>query len=116
MSHEVMHQILHKHLRDLQDREGLKKLRLDLDVDAKEWLIRIGISREYGARPLARVIQRYLLNPLSRCLLEETIQEGDTVVIRLTDKKDGLVIKPSHRSPLGKEDPVPGLRHLKSRH
>lgn len=97
MSYEVMQQILQKHLRDLQEREGLKKLKLDLNHDAKKWLISMGISREYGARPLARVIQRYLLNPLSRCLLDEAIQEGDTVVITLNDKKDGLHIQ-SQRS------------------
>lgn len=88
-----MTQILEKHLQDLQEREGIKKLNLDLDDAAKEWLIGIGISREYGARPLARAIQRELLNPLSQCLLEETIIEGDTVLVRVGRDKNKLTVK-----------------------
>lgn len=93
-----MYRILEKHLKDLQQREGLKRLRLDLEDSAKKWLVGNGISREYGARPLARVIQRELLNPLSQRLLEETIREGDTqVFIRLNDSHDGLYVRPNHQ-------------------
>ncbi|KAH7907044.1 P-loop containing nucleoside triphosphate hydrolase protein [Hygrophoropsis aurantiaca] len=97
MSQEVMKEILDKHTDDLKQREGLKKLTLDLDSKAKEWLIRAGISREYGARLLTRVIQRELLNPLARALLDGTVQEGDIVLIRVSDEMNGLSVK-SNRS------------------
>ncbi|GBE84539.1 Heat shock protein [Sparassis crispa] len=99
MTQSVMEQILEKHLSDLQQREGIKRLRLNIDRKAKTWLIKIGISREYGARPLARVIQRELLNPLSQRLLEETIHEGDTVRIILNESQDGLYVMPNHDAP-----------------
>lgn len=90
-----MYLILEKHLKDLQEREGLKRLRLDLEDGAKKWLVANGISQEYGARPLARVIQRELLNPLSKRLLEETIHDGDTVFVRLNAAQDGLYVRPN---------------------
>ena len=100
-----MMQILDKQLQDLQQREGVKRLRLDLDADAKEWLVSVAISKEYGARPLARLIQRELLNPLSHRLLEKRIREGDNVFIRLNESKNGLYIKPNHES---QPESVPG--------
>ncbi|OSX58920.1 hypothetical protein POSPLADRAFT_1049090 [Postia placenta MAD-698-R-SB12] len=77
MSQAVMKSILKKNLQDLKQREGMKRLHLDIDTQAESWLISVGISPQYGARPLARVIQRELLNPLSQRLLEGTVKEGD---------------------------------------
>jgi len=110
MSQAVMVQILDSQLRDVQQREGIKRMRLDLDRGAKEWLISKGISKEYGARPLGRVVQKELLNALSQRLLEETIHEGDTVVVRLNGSTNGLYIKPNHESPSMRqqESGVPG--------
>lgn len=64
----------------------------------KNWLIKKGTSLEYGVRPLARVIQRYLLNPLSRCLLEGTILEAERVIISLDSSGAGLVVRPDRQS------------------
>ncbi|EED86034.1 predicted protein, partial [Postia placenta Mad-698-R] len=74
MSQAVMKSILKKNLQDLKQREGMKRLHLDIDAQAETWLISVGISPQYGARPLARVIQRELLNPLSQRLLEGTVK------------------------------------------
>lgn len=92
MSSEAIGEILNQHLRDLQQREGIRKFKLDVQNDARKWLIKEGISPEYGARPLARVIQRHLLNPLSKCILDEQIHENDTVIISLNETEDGLLI------------------------
>lgn len=99
MSQAVMKSILKKNLQDLKQREGMKRLHLDIDTQAESWLISVGISPQYGARPLARVIQRELLNPLSQRLLEGTVKEGDEVHVRLNDKKDGLYIHRNHELP-----------------
>lgn len=103
MSEPVMRQILDKQLEDVDQREGVKRFRLDLDRKAKNWLISRGISPVYGARPLARVIQKELLSPLSQRLLEETIHEGDTVLIRVNDDETGLYVKPNHTGPPPRE-------------
>ena len=56
-----------------------RKITLDLDEAAKTWLANAGFDPVYGARPLKRVIQRNLQNPLASMILEGRIQDGQTV-------------------------------------
>lgn len=58
-----------------------RKITLQLDEFAKSWLADKGYDPVYGARPLKRVIQRYLQNPLSMQILDGTIKDGDTVPV-----------------------------------
>jgi ATP-dependent Clp protease ATP-binding subunit ClpB len=75
------------HLRKLlEDR----KIGLELDRSALEWLGAEGYDSTYGARPLKRVIQRSLQNPLAGLILEGGVKEGDTV--RVSAGKQGLTI------------------------
>jgi ATP-dependent Clp protease ATP-binding subunit ClpB len=75
------------HLRSLlEDR----KIALDLDDAALKWLADAGYDPAYGARPLKRVIQRSLQNPLAGQILEGRIADGDTV--HVSAGPDGLVI------------------------
>ncbi|MFA5122375.1 ATP-dependent chaperone ClpB [Zavarzinia sp.] len=60
---------------------GERKLSLELDQAAKEWLAEAGYDPVYGARPLKRVIQRNLQNPLAELILEGEVNEGDTVKV-----------------------------------
>jgi ATP-dependent Clp protease ATP-binding subunit ClpB len=72
----------------LADRE----IAIELDQDAKAWLAEKGYDPVYGARPLKRVIQKELQNPLANLILDGTIRDGDTV--RVTAGKAGLEIRP----------------------
>jgi ATP-dependent Clp protease ATP-binding subunit ClpB len=58
-----------------------RKITLDLDRSALEWLAEEGYDATYGARPLKRVIQRSLQNPLAQLILEGAVAEGDTVMV-----------------------------------
>jgi ATP-dependent Clp protease ATP-binding subunit ClpB len=58
-----------------------RKITLTLDAAARDWLAAKGWDPAYGARPLKRVIQRYLQDPLSEMILAGEIQDGDRVVI-----------------------------------
>ncbi len=58
-----------------------RKITLVLDAAARDWLATKGWDPAYGARPLKRVIQRYLQDPLSEMILAGEIQDGDRVVI-----------------------------------
>ncbi len=77
-------------LKRLQALLADRKLELQLDDSAKEWLAEAGYDPVYGARPLKRVIQRELQNPLATLLLEGRFKPGD--VIRVSADKDGLTI------------------------
>jgi ATP-dependent Clp protease ATP-binding subunit ClpB len=55
-----------------------RKVALDIDAEAKKWLANAGYDPVYGARPLKRVIQRELQNPLAEKILSGEIHDGDT--------------------------------------
>ncbi len=67
-----------------------RHITLSLDAGATEWLAEQGYDPVYGARPLKRVIQRSLQNPLAGLLLDGTIHDGET--IHVAAGQDGLLI------------------------
>ncbi|MGE5515922.1 MAG: ATP-dependent chaperone ClpB [Bacteroidota bacterium] len=67
-----------------------RKIDLDLDPSAREWLGEKGYDPVYGARPLKRVIQRSLQNPLAGLILEGRINDGDTV--KVSAAEGGLLV------------------------
>jgi ATP-dependent Clp protease ATP-binding subunit ClpB len=69
-------QIQLEHLRKLL---ADRKISLELDRSAMEWLASEGYDSTYGARPLKRVIQRSLQNSLAGLILEGAVKEGETV-------------------------------------
>ncbi len=56
-------------------------LTIELSDEAKRWLAERGFDPVFGARPLKRVLQTHVLNPLAMELLEGTVSEGDHVVV-----------------------------------
>ena len=74
----------------LLKRLAARKIDLVLDDAAKEWLANEGYDPVFGARPLKRVIQRALQNPLAEALLAGEIRDGDTVPV--TAGAEGLII------------------------
>jgi ATP-dependent Clp protease ATP-binding subunit ClpB len=62
-----------------------RKITLDLDEDAKTWLGNKGYDPAYGARPLKRVIQKYVQDPLAEMILEGKIHDGETVKVSVKD-------------------------------
>ncbi|HUU66668.1 MAG TPA: ATP-dependent chaperone ClpB [Methyloceanibacter sp.] len=66
-----------------------RKITLELDDAAKDWLGTKGYDPAYGARPLKRVIQKYVQDPLAEMVLAGKIRDGET--IKITAGKDGLM-------------------------
>ncbi|MFD0986203.1 ATP-dependent chaperone ClpB [Methyloligella solikamskensis] len=62
-----------------------RKITLELDDDAKEWLGNKGYDPAYGARPLKRVIQKYVQDPMAELLLEGKLHDGETVDVSVRD-------------------------------
>ena len=73
-------------VRDLQKRLAERKLDIELTEKAKSWLAKEGYDPVFGARPLRRVIERCVENPLSTKLLRGEFKEGDTVKVELGDE------------------------------
>ena len=74
----------------LLKRLAARKIRLELDTGAKEWLANEGYDPVYGARPLKRVIQTALQNPLAEMLLAGDVKDGD--VVPVSAGSEGLLI------------------------
>ena len=83
--------IVHIQVRHLATRLAARRLTLDVSDDAAAWLARVGYDPTYGARPLKRVIQRKIADPLALALLEGRYGEGDTVHVDVAG--DELVLK-----------------------
>ncbi|MCA1694825.1 MAG: AAA family ATPase, partial [Actinobacteria bacterium] len=78
-------------LRHLRDRLGQRRLGLDVSDEATAWLAQQGYDPAYGARPLKRLIQRKIADPLALALLEGRYGEGDTVSVGVAG--DELALK-----------------------
>ncbi len=77
-------------LSHLSDRLAERHIVLDLDEKALNWLADTGYEPMYGARPLKRLIQRELENPLAMEILQGKVPDNSTVKIRV--KGDALVV------------------------
>jgi ATP-dependent Clp protease ATP-binding subunit ClpB len=90
LSRSDMTAIVDIQLARLQQLLADRKIKLALDDKARAWLAHTGYDPVYGARPLKRVIQRALQNPLAELILAGRIAEGETV--QVTTGEGGLAI------------------------
>jgi ATP-dependent Clp protease ATP-binding subunit ClpC len=91
LSEEQLRNIVDLMVNDLQSRMAERELSIELTEKAKSWLAKEGYDPVYGARPLRRIIEKYVENPLSSKVLRGELKEGDTVKVDLG--KDGLTFK-----------------------
>jgi ATP-dependent Clp protease ATP-binding subunit ClpB len=75
----------------LQARLADRGVRLRLHEAAADWLAKRGYDPQFGARPLQRVIQNAVQNPLAEALLEGRYGDGDLVEVRLDPARDSLI-------------------------
>jgi ATP-dependent Clp protease ATP-binding subunit ClpA len=78
------------YVRRLLDDRGLH---IELTEAAKAYLVEVGYDPVYGARPLKRVIQRDVQNPLALAILEGEYQEGDTARVDRPVGSEGLTFE-----------------------
>ena len=87
---EQIRQIVDIQLKRLQERLSERHIVLKLDDKAKDWLADNGYDEAYGARPLKRLIQQEVENPLAVKLLNGDIRDDSTV--NISADKNGLII------------------------
>jgi ATP-dependent Clp protease ATP-binding subunit ClpB len=81
LKREHMGRIVEIQLRRLQQLLDERKIVLKLDAKAREWLADKGYDPAYGARPLKRVIQKSVQDPLSELILSGRVKDDETVTI-----------------------------------
>jgi ATP-dependent Clp protease ATP-binding subunit ClpB len=79
LSKQDLAQIVDIQLRKLEEQLAGRHLKLEIAPEAREALAAQGYDPVYGARPLKRVIQRELQNPIALEVLEGTFRDGDTI-------------------------------------
>ncbi|KAG1760072.1 P-loop containing nucleoside triphosphate hydrolase protein [Suillus occidentalis] len=82
-------------LKDVASRLKDRRITLDIDAEARNWLAKKGYSDIYGARAIARVVRTNVLFPLAQKLLRGTIRDGDVVHITVSES-DSLDIEDNH--------------------
>ena len=90
LAKEHMSKIVDIQLNILQDRMSSLSFKIDLGVGARDWIADKGYDPVYGARPLKRVIQTNIQNPIAELILAGKLSEGE--VIKITDGPEGLLI------------------------
>ena len=90
LSKDNIRQIVEIQLQHLQERLADRHIELKLDDKAKDWLADNGYDEEFGARPLKRLIQQDVENPLAIKLLNGDIK--DDSVVNISADKNGLII------------------------
>ncbi|GEO12703.1 ATP-dependent chaperone ClpB [Microvirga aerophila] len=82
-----------------------RKITLELDQDARDWLADKGYDPAYGARPLKRVIQKHVQDPMAEAILAGEIKDGETVRVHAGPMGlvigEGTVVKAGERAPQG---------------
>ncbi len=87
---EALEKIVDIQFAELKQRAAEKNLTLSLTEQARRWVAKKGYDPAYGARPLKRLFQREVLNPLAKSMLKGEIKDGAEVQIELNE--DGGVL------------------------
>ena len=81
LSKEVITKIVEFQINELNNNLIQKEIKLDISPYAVEYLSTKGFDPQYGARPIKRLVQKEILNQLSKELLKGNIQKGDVILI-----------------------------------
>ena len=81
LSKEVITKIVEFQINELNNNLIQKEIKLDISPYAVEYLSTKGFEPQYGARPIKRLVQKEILNQLSKELLKGNIQKGDVILI-----------------------------------
>ncbi|CCK69716.1 chaperone ATPase HSP78 KNAG_0C06200 [Huiozyma naganishii CBS 8797] len=95
LSKKVLRSIVDIRVGEVQERLNEKRMKLDLSLEAKDWLTDHGYDHFYGARPLNRLIHKQILNTMATYMLKGQIRPGETIKVHVNKDKE-LVVEPNH--------------------
>ncbi|KAI9307449.1 P-loop containing nucleoside triphosphate hydrolase protein [Cunninghamella echinulata] len=126
----TLRQIVDVRLKEVQERIKDRRITLDVDEAARNWLGERGYDPALGARPLNRLIQKTLLNPFARLLIDGSIRSNEVCRVRVKTLDNGettLDIERNHEpgtleeseynevAPVGDEEQVLEDEYLKKK-
>ena len=93
LTKEVISKILDKLISDLMIRLREDNIHLVLTDKARNYLVENGYDVTYGARPLKRLVSRTVETVLSRMIVEDQVQYGDTLIIDYSEDKNQIIVR-----------------------
>lgn len=93
-----IHKIIYKEVEKLENRLGEVGYKIKLSKQAIEFLAKEGYDEAFGARPLARTIQRYVEDPVADEILSGKIKDGDIIKVTYDKIKNEIVLKSDKNS------------------
>ena len=97
LSRDDIDKIINIQIDSLKQRLSVQNLELQINEDALNWLGEKSFDRIYGARPLKRIIQKFIENPIAKLILDNKILPGE--VIEFTSENNDLLINGKQASP-----------------
>ena len=89
LTREEVQKIVELQLKNIQAMLEQSSIKLKITKKAMEFIATIGFDPQFGARPIKRVIQRTVLNQLSKMILEEKVDKNSVIVV---DEKNGELV------------------------
>lgn len=111
LSREDMTKIVDLQMVALQKRLEDRDISLQISDAARQWLANKGYDPKFGARPLKRVMKNSIQNALAEKLLSQAFQDGDHIMVDISDLEDNLLLRQSgdmqDSVPLSQEESLP---------
>ena len=85
--------VVDKFIDELRGKLGDKRVSLELTDAARRWLAQAGFDRFHGARPMARLIQQRITEPLSEAVLFGDLQDGGRAVVKVRKRDLALAFR-----------------------
>lgn len=92
LSKEDISKIIYLELASLEKRIDELHFKFEITQNGVDYLVKVGYDEAYGARPLARAIQKYVEDPVADEILLENVKDGETLVIDFDQKMDQIVV------------------------
>ncbi|OBZ84115.1 Heat shock protein 78, mitochondrial [Choanephora cucurbitarum] len=89
LSKKALRDIVDVRIKEVEERTADRRIKMDISLEARDWLGERGYDPAYGARPLNRLIQKKLLNPLARLLIDGGIRTGETAKVTVETLPNG---------------------------
>ena len=89
LTQEEVREIVGLQIKRVQKMLDANNIKLTATKNAVDYIAKIGFDPQFGARPIKRVLQKYLENELSKMILEEKISKDSVIIV---DEKDGKLV------------------------
>lgn len=91
LSRKEIREIVHIQFDQVVKRLSGNDIKIEITEEAVDWLAAVGYEPQFGARPVKRILQRNVLNELSKRILSGTVRKDKTIIVDV--EEDGLVFR-----------------------